>query len=103
MAIKIYIDQGHNPYNINAGAEGNGLREQDITYLVGMYLYDLLSANPNFEALTSRKYPTEILGYDNNSSVLQRRRERVSWKHIAIRDDFTHEKFSAAIFCHKGE
>ena len=25
MAIKIYIDQGHNPVNPNAGAEGNGL------------------------------------------------------------------------------
>jgi len=32
MAIKIYIDQGHNPENPNAGAEGNGLREQDLTY-----------------------------------------------------------------------
>ena len=44
MAIRIYIDQGHNPYGVNAGAEGFGLREQDITYLVGAYLYDLLSA-----------------------------------------------------------
>ncbi|MBO5488925.1 MAG: N-acetylmuramoyl-L-alanine amidase [Eubacterium sp.] len=79
MAIKIYIDQGHNPYNINAGAEGNGLREQDITYLVGMYLYDLLSANPNFEALTSRKYPAEILGYDNNSSLRARVDEANTW------------------------
>ena len=33
--MKIYIDQGHNPRNPNAGAEGNGLREQDITYKVG--------------------------------------------------------------------
>ena len=31
MAIRIYIDQGHNPYGVNAGAEGFGLREQDIT------------------------------------------------------------------------
>ena len=38
MAIKIYIDQGHNPRNPNAGAEGNGLREQDITYRVGQEL-----------------------------------------------------------------
>ena len=38
MAIKIYIDQGHNPENPNAGAEGNGLREQDITYRVGKAL-----------------------------------------------------------------
>jgi N-acetylmuramoyl-L-alanine amidase len=32
MAIKLFIDQGHNPRNPNAGAEGNGLREQDVTY-----------------------------------------------------------------------
>ena len=36
--MKIYIDQGHNPRNPNAGAEGNGLREQDITYKVGVEL-----------------------------------------------------------------
>lgn len=35
MSIKIYIDQGHNPVNPNAGAEGNGLREQDLVYTSG--------------------------------------------------------------------
>ena len=38
MAIRIFIDQGHNPSGVNAGAEGNGLREQDVTYNVGIYL-----------------------------------------------------------------
>ena len=42
MAIKIYIDQGHNPQNPNAGAEGNGLREQDIVYPIGIELAELL-------------------------------------------------------------
>ena len=42
MATKIYIDQGHNPQNPNAGAEGNGYREQDITYRIGVELADLL-------------------------------------------------------------
>ena len=42
MAIKIYIDQGHNPKNPNAGAEGNGLREQDIVYKIGIELAELL-------------------------------------------------------------
>ena len=32
MAIKIFVDQGHNPQNPNAGAEVNGVREQDINY-----------------------------------------------------------------------
>ena len=45
MAIKIYIDQGHNPENPNAGAEGNGLREQDITYRVGEELAALLGVS----------------------------------------------------------
>ena len=34
MAIKIVVDAGHNPQGVNAGAEGNGLREQDINYAV---------------------------------------------------------------------
>ena len=36
MAIKIYIDQGHNPSGANAGAEGNGYREQDLVYEIGV-------------------------------------------------------------------
>ena len=42
MAIKIFIDQGHNPYGANTGAFGNGLNEADVTYKVGVYLRDLL-------------------------------------------------------------
>ena len=42
MATKIYIDQGHNPNNPNAGAEGSGLREQDIVYKIGIELAELL-------------------------------------------------------------
>ena len=72
MAIRIFIDQGHNPYGFNAGAEGFGLREQDITYLVGAYLANILNADPRFDAVTSRKTPEEILGYDNSSSLLER-------------------------------
>ena len=79
MAIKIYIDQGHNPYGPNAGAEGNGLREQDITYIVGRYLYDLLSANPNFEAKLSRENSQEILGNSNATSLQTRVRDANTW------------------------
>ena len=39
VAIRIYIDQGHNPSGFNTGAEGNGFYEQDITYEVGVRLY----------------------------------------------------------------
>lgn len=84
MPIRIFIDQGHNPYGFNAGAEGFGLREQDITYLVGAYLADILNADPRFEAVTSRKNPEEILGYDNNSSL----RERVDMAEVWDADYF---------------
>ena len=72
MAVKIFVDQGHNPYGVNAGAEAFGVREQDITYLVGAYLVDILNADPRFDAIASRQTPDEILGYDNNSSLRER-------------------------------
>lgn len=72
MAIKIFIDQGHNPSGINAGAEGNGLREQDITYAVGMYLNTLLNSDSRFESMTSRKDPSDSLGVNNTTSLRER-------------------------------
>ena len=76
---KVFIDQGHNPVNPNAGAEGNGLREQDITYEIGVILADLLNANPNFEARLSRNSPTEQIGTSNASSLAARVREANEW------------------------
>lgn len=72
MAIKVFIDQGHNPHGFNAGAEGFGAREQDITYIVGAYLSNILAADYRFEVAVSRQTPTEILGYDTNSSLRER-------------------------------
>ena len=72
MAIKIFIDQGHNPSGINAGAEGNGLREQDITYNVGRILADYLNNDSRFEARTSRNSPEEVLGTNNTTSLKAR-------------------------------
>lgn len=79
MAIKIFVDQGHNPVNPNAGAEGNGLREQDITYNVGIILADLLRNNPNFEVRTSRNSPDEQLGTSNASSLAARVNAANQW------------------------
>ena len=79
MAIKIYIDQGHNPENPNAGAEGNGLREQDITYRVGKALGDLLRANPEFEVRESRPTPETTLGSSNTTSLQRRVQDANSW------------------------
>lgn len=79
MAIKIYIDQGHNPQNPNAGAEGNGLREQDIVYRVGTLLADLLRRSGNYDVRLSRNTPTEVLGTSNTSSLRARTDEANAW------------------------
>ena len=69
MAVRIYIDQGHNPKNPNAGAEGNGYREQDIVYRIGQELYRLLSENPTFTARLSRPTPDTSLGVSTADSL----------------------------------
>ncbi len=79
MAIKIFVDQGHNPQNPNAGAEGNGYREQDINYEVGVRLAELLEADPNFEVRLSRNTPTESLGTSNTTSLRARVNAANEW------------------------
>ena len=79
MAIKIYIDQGHNPLNPNAGAEGNGLREQDIVYAVGIELAERLRANPNFEVRLSRPTPDTQIGTSNTTSLRLRVEDANRW------------------------
>ncbi len=79
MAIKIYIDQGHNPSGFNTGAEGNGFYEQDLTYEIGRRLYNLLLTNPEFEPRLSRPTPETILGTSNSSSLVTRVNQANSW------------------------
>lgn len=79
MAIKVYIDQGHNPSGFNTGAEGNGFFEQDITYEVGRILYDYLLADPNFEPRLSRPTEETVLGTSNSTSLSARVREANEW------------------------
>lgn len=79
MAIKIFIDQGHNPSNPNAGAEGNGLYEQNITYEVGILLAELLNANQNFDVKLSRPTPETSLGNSNSESLAARASEANNW------------------------
>ena len=78
MATKIYIDQGHNPVNPNAGAEGNGYREQDVVYRIGMILSDILRRR-GFETRLSRKSPEIILGTSNLTSLQARVNEANAW------------------------
>ncbi len=79
MAIKIYIDQGHNPRDFNTGAEGNGYYEQDITYEIGRRLYNLLRDNDEFEPRLSRPTPDTVLGTSNSSSLRVRVEEANEW------------------------
>lgn len=68
--IKIYIDQGHNPTSYhNAGASGNGLYEQDLTYSIGILLAELLKEDGRFEVCLSRPTADTVLGTDNDSSL----------------------------------
>lgn len=79
MAIKIYIDQGHNPSPPNTGAEGNGYREQDISYEVGIRLAELLRENGNFEVLLSRPTSTTQVGTSNAGSLRERVNQANRW------------------------
>ena len=79
MSIKIYIDQGHNPQNPNAGAEGNGLREQDLVYTIGQELATLLRRNENFEVRLSRPTPDTLLGSTNATSLAARVNDANRW------------------------
>ena len=79
MAIKIYIDQGHNPQNPNAGAEGNGLREQDIVFRIGILLADLLRSNPAFEVRLSRPTEQTQIGTSNTTSLRRRVEDANAW------------------------
>lgn len=79
MAIKIYVDQGHNPVNPNAGAEGNGLREQDLMYRIGVELAELLRADGGYEVRLSRPSPTTQLGTNLASSLAARVNEANAW------------------------
>ena len=78
MATKIYIDQGHNPRNPNAGAEGNGLREQDITYDIGLRTAARLRAR-GLEVRLSRPTSSTQLGTSNASSLSARVNDANSW------------------------
>ena len=78
MATKIYIDQGHNPVNPNAGAEGFGYREQDIVYNVGVILADILERR-GYEVRLSRRNREVVLGSSNLTSLSTRVNDANSW------------------------
>ena len=80
MAIRIFIDQGHNPTGFhNAGAVGNGLYEGDINYQAGIYLASLLADDYRFEYRLSRPTSTTVLGTNTSTSLAERVRIAHAW------------------------
>ena len=80
MAIKIYIDQGHNPTGYhNTGASWYGQQEQDITFEVGRHLARMLRDDGRFEVRLSRPDNDTVLGTNNSTSLTARVREANDW------------------------
>ena len=80
MAIKIFIDAGHNPGSINAGAVVNGIEEQSINYTVTAMLAELLESDCRFAVRISRMFPQQVIGTDTASSLSQRVEMANAWK-----------------------
>jgi len=78
ITMKIFIDAGHNDSGWNTGAEGFGLREQDVNFYVSEKLGDLLTAQGH-EVRLSRPTKETNLGTDNNSSLNERWRMANEW------------------------
>lgn len=78
MAVKVYIDQGHNPTNPNAGAEGNGFKEQDLVYNIGVLAAEYLRA-AGIDVRLSRPTETTQLGTSNTSSLAARVNDANAW------------------------
>ena len=75
---KIFIDQGHNPMNPNAGAEGNGYREQDLVYEIGQRTAAILQAAGQ-EVRLSRPTVGTQLGTSNASALAARVNDANAW------------------------
>lgn len=76
---KIFIDAGHNDSKFDTGASGNGMREQDITFVVGHKLGVLLQGI-GAEVKHSRNKQTDNLGVSTNDSLNTRARMANSFK-----------------------
>lgn len=69
--MKICIDAGHNYSRYDTGAEGNGLREQDVNFEIADKLKDYLHSVGISTVMTRSSLETN-LGYDEDSSLEER-------------------------------
>ena len=68
--MKVCIDAGHNFGVYDTGAEGNGLKEQYITFGIAEMLKKMLAVG--IDVVMTRNNVTDILGTNVNSSVNKR-------------------------------
>lgn len=77
--MKIFIDPGHNYSRFDTGAQGNGLKEQEVTYNVAKELATLFK-KVGVETKLSRENLTDNLGYSTSSSINTRVNLANKWK-----------------------
>lgn len=77
--MKIFIDPGHNYSRFDTGAQGNGLKEQEVTYNVAKELATLFK-EVGVDIKLSRENLTDNLGYSTNSSINTRVSLANKWK-----------------------
>ncbi|MBE5041090.1 N-acetylmuramoyl-L-alanine amidase family protein [Ructibacterium gallinarum] len=70
--MKIYLDPGHNYSGFDTGAAANGLKEQEITFLIAEKIKDRLAA-AGAEVKMSRSQMTDNLGVRSVASSLSAR------------------------------
>lgn len=77
---KIYIDPGHNHSGADAGAAGNGLREQDITYLIASRVEKILLAKGVTVKMSRNSLTANVTeGGTVNDSLRARYSEANNW------------------------
>ena len=76
--MKVFIDPGHNPSGGDTGAQGNGLREQDVTYQIGSKLAQLLQAK-GADVKLSRPTVTSSVGTTVTESINGRVKMANDW------------------------
>ena len=69
--MKIFLDAGHNDAKFDTGAEGFGLREQDVTFAISKLLGEKLK-RVGIDVKYSRNNKTDIVGKDYNDSLYER-------------------------------
>ena len=76
--MKIFIDPGHNFSGADTGAEGNGLREQDVTFRIADKLKVLLKENGH-QVKMSRESLTDNIGKTLSESLYARASMSNEW------------------------